>query len=885
MPYALTICFVSCQLSRRFREVEERRSNPDAKQASSDVPFNGEEHRLSKNQTRKKVVKKDRHFRTQASEEQREKARRRKQESDERAERQEPAHIRAQYGDIALVQSAERKIEQRVSIQNVSTSRVGEEIIFRGRLQALRKMSVKFAFLVFRQQLTTLQGVIHEREGSMTTHMVKWIERIPMESIVVVRGKIQKPEQPVKGSTIHDVKIFIEKLHVVVRRPEAVPFTVYEDDVSKAGELSEDPSQQGTSHISDRTRLAHRILDLRTRTSTSIFRINSGVCNLFRTYLDSQGFIEIHTPKLQAGATESGSSVFQLDYFGRPAFLAQSPQLAKQMAIAADFERVYEIGPVFRAENSNTHRHLTEYTGLDLEMAIEEHYHEALELIDETLKFIFKGIYERFGPELQTIKQHFPHEDLVWLEDTPKIPFAQGVQMLKESGWVDENGQPPSPLENLHTRDEIRLGQLMKEEYSTDYYIPDKFPASARPFYTIPDPQDSKFTNCFDIFCRGQEILTGGQRIHDAQLLEKQMHAQGVDSKSMEDYMEGFHSAAPPHAGAGIGLERILMLILSLGNIRLASLFPRDPKSISAPPPESNLRHVKDSTVNPPWGESDPDEKEQLQPLENLIWRDPETGAAVLYVPTGDYALLPGDPLCDISQYTRTATAFLKWLKREKKLKPIWVLVGHDMEEVLGGKMGWKTLTCAAEERIDADKNEAEKDHAVTRKVRHAEKEGVKLIDVEEGTPVPDDIKAQCDEMIQEWLAGRQGQQIYLSEITPWRDQAHRRYFYAQDKDGKTCALVVLAQLALRHGYQVKYSLDFADAPSGTIEYITLHAIHAAKASGTKILTFGAAATSHLTAAHNLSGIKVKMLRHSHQQNREAIQAHAKGRFQAKAWW
>ena len=144
-----------------------------------------------------------------------------------------------------------------------------------------------------------------------------------------------------------------------------------------------------------------------------MFRVNSGVCNLFRSYLDFQGFIEIHTPKLQGGATESGSSVFQLDSFGRPAFLAQSPQLAKQMCIAADYEKVYEIGPVFRAENSYTYRHLTEYTGLDLEMAIEEHYHKALETIDGTLKHIYKGIYERFGQELDAIKRHIPHKDLV----------------------------------------------------------------------------------------------------------------------------------------------------------------------------------------------------------------------------------------------------------------------------------------------------------------------------------------------------------------------------------------------------------------------------------------------------------------------------------------
>ncbi len=173
--------------------------------------------------------------------------------------------------------------------------------------------------------------------------------------------------------------------------------------------------------LPQRVRLNNRIIDLRTGPSQSIFRIQSGICNLFRTYLDTQGFIEIHTPKLQGGATESGATVFELNYFGRPAFLAQSPQLAKQMAIVADFERVYEIGPVFRAEDSNTPRHLTEYTGLDLEMALEEHYHEALTIIDGMFKNLWQGIYDRYAPEIELISHFYPHEKVEWLEVTPML--------------------------------------------------------------------------------------------------------------------------------------------------------------------------------------------------------------------------------------------------------------------------------------------------------------------------------------------------------------------------------------------------------------------------------------------------------------------------------
>ena len=868
-----------------------------ASASSSDV-LNEDGEKLSKNQIRKLSKRKTVHAKDVRNEQQRQHTQQEQKELDERAAKEEPADIRRRYGDLPLLQSRDRKHQQRILLSDISTERIGEEVTFRARVHAVRRMSANLAFIIFRQQLETVQGVLAQSDGKITTHMVQWAERVPQGSIVIVKGRIREAEQRVKGATIHNLELLINQFHVVARRPDAVPFTVYEDEISKEKEHHEGDH---IGHITDRTRLNNRILDLRTAPSKAIFRINSGVCNLFRSALDSQGFIEIHTPKLQGEATESGSSVFQLDYFGRPAFLAQSPQLAKQMCIAADFEKVYEIGPVFRAENSNTHRHLTEYTGLDLEMAIEEHYHEALEMIDETLKHIFKGIYERYRPELEAVKRHFPHGDLVWLEETPRLSFKEGVQMLTDSGWRNENGEPPSPYEDLHTRDEIRLGELVKEKYHTDYYILDKFPVSARPFYTMPDPDDPQITNSYDLFLRGQEILSGGQRIHDAHMLETQMKAQGVDPSSMEDYMAGFRYAAPPHAGAGIGLDRIVMLILQLGNIRFASLFHRDPKSLPARPDVPKLRHPEASTLDPPWGASTPHGEKELQPLEDLIanygdssntswtddrfqiWRHLETGAAVSWVPVNGHAILAGDILCDPSQYTKVATAFLKWLKKEHHhLKPIWVLVGHQMEDVLGTRFGWKTFTCAADERIDPTTNPAEKDHDVARKIRHAEKEGITIREFQEGESIPEDLKSQCDDRIKDWQAHRTGKQVHISEIAPWRDARHRRYFFSLDKTHKIHALVILAQLAPHHGYQVKFSLDFPGAPSGTIEHAILHAVQAAKDSGTKSLTFGGAATSELHPVHNLKGMKVKMLQSTYKTVAREFKLTQKSEFRQK---
>lgn len=574
------------------------------------------------------------------------------------------------------------------------------------------------------------------------------------------------------------------------------------------------------------------------------------------------------------------------------------------MAIASDFERVYEVGAVFRAENSNTHRHLTEYTGLDIEMVIEEHYHEALDVLDNAIKNIFSGLYKRYRREIDVIKNQFPHDDLVWLEKTPVVPFASAVQLLTESGWLGEDGSPPNPDKDVSTRDEIRIGQLIKEKYQTDYYILDKFPATTRPFYTMPSPTNSSHTNSFDIFVRGQEIVSGGQRIHESQLLVDNMKRFGVDPSSMGEYMDGFKWAAPPHAGAGIGLERLVMLILNLGNIRLASMFPRDPKSFPPKAIVEKLPHPDADTTKPFWRQEDGTclsvEERKMPPLVNLIanygdatstswgderfkiWRDVHTGAAVAYVPSHNFAILPGNPLCDPSQYLRVISAFLHWLKKQTVLNPIWILCSHEVEEILGGRLGWKTLTCVADERVDPQRNPAITEPEVARKVRHAQSEGVKITDLPRGDPVPDTIKERANARVQDWLSNRKGNQIHLSTIDLFRDESHRRYFYAEDKDGRLCAIVVLVMLAPRLGWQAKYTLDFPGAPSGTIEHITTHAIAAAAASGIKSLTFGGGATDHLIPGHHLSGAKVKMLQHVYETTVRQFNLGRKSGFRAK---
>jgi len=321
--------------------------------------------------------------------------------------------------------------------------------------------------------------------------------------------------------------------------------------------------------------LDNRILDLRTPTNQAIFRLQAGVCALFRETLAKSGFVEIHTPKIISAASEGGANVFKVSYFKGSAYLAQSPQLYKQMAIAADFDRVFTVGGVFRAEDSNTHRHLTEFVGLDLEMAFKFHYHEALDTIGNLFTSIFRGLRDRYQNEISTVNVQFPHEPFKFLDPPLRLEFPEAVQMLREAGV--EMGDE----DDLSTPAEKLLGRLVKAKYDTDFFILDKFPLAVRPFYTMPDPTNPKYSNSYDMFMRGEEILSGAQRIHDPNFLTERAKLHQIDLSTIAAYIDSFRYGCPPHAGGGIGMERVCMLYLGLDNIRKTSMFPRDPKRIT----------------------------------------------------------------------------------------------------------------------------------------------------------------------------------------------------------------------------------------------------------------------------------------------------------------
>lgn len=495
----------------------------------------------------------------------------------EKAEREakEVDYATANYGVLPMIQSREEDKTgvKRVQIKDLNKSMGGQEVVFRARVHTSRLQGNKMCFVSLRQQSANVQGLLTVNADSISKQMVKFAGSVSLESIVLVKGTVVESPEPVKSATIQDVEIAISQFFVISKAPEQPPILI--EDASRSEAEAE---AAGLPVVNLDTRLDARCIDLRTATNQAIFRIQHGVCQLFREFLVSKGFIEIHTPKMIAAASEGGANVFKLNYFKGDAFLAQSPQLYKQMLMSGDFERVFEIAPVFRAENSNTHRHMTEFTGLDLEMAFEEHYDEVIDVLSELFIFIFSELKKRYGNDIATVRKQYPVEEFKLPKDGKmvKLPFSEGVKLLREAG------KDVGDYEDLSTENEKLLGKIVREKYDTDFYILDKFPLAVRPFYTMPDPENPNYSNSYDFFMRGEEILSGAQRIHDPEFLKQRMAAHEVDPESLglKDYVDAFAYGAPPHAGGGIGLERVVMFFLDLKNIRRASLFPRDPRRL-----------------------------------------------------------------------------------------------------------------------------------------------------------------------------------------------------------------------------------------------------------------------------------------------------------------
>ncbi|XP_022857457.1 aspartate--tRNA ligase 2, cytoplasmic-like [Olea europaea var. sylvestris] len=480
------------------------------------------------------------------------------------------------YGETPLDDLKSKEISGRkwTEVKELNEGLKDQDVLIRGRCQAIRAVGKKMAFVVVRERGFTVQCILTVTPDVVSAQMVKFATSLSRESIVDIEGVISVPATTITGAT-QQVEVQVRKLYCVNKAIPTLPINI--EDAARSEEEIEKALKAGEQlvRVNQDTRLNFRVLDIRTPANQGIFRIQCQVENIFRQFLLSEGFVGIHTPKLIAGSSEGGSAVFKLDYKGQPACLAQSPQLHKQMAICGDFGRVFEIGPVFRAEDSFTHRHLCEFTGLDVEMEIKEHYSEVMDIVDRLFVTMFDSLNDTCRKELEAINAQYRFKPLKYLRKTLRLTFEEGIRMLKEAGVEID------PLGDLNMESERKLGQLVLEKYDTEFYILHRYPLAVRPFYTMPCYENPLYSNSFDVFIRGEEIISGAQRVHVPEYLTERAQACGIDVKTISTYIDSFRYGAPPHGGFGVGLERVVMLFCALNNIRKSSLFPRDPQRIA----------------------------------------------------------------------------------------------------------------------------------------------------------------------------------------------------------------------------------------------------------------------------------------------------------------
>jgi nondiscriminating aspartyl-tRNA synthetase len=315
--------------------------------------------------------------------------------------------------------------------------------------------------------------------------------------------------------------------------------------------------------------LDYRSLSLRSPKTRAVFKIQEEIGDAFRTYLKDLRFSEIHTPKIISSSTEGGSEMFTVNYFNKRAFLSQSPQFYKQMMVGAGFERVFEVGHAYRAELHGTWRHLSEYVSLDVEMGFIEDEYEVMDLEEGFLNYLFKTLKEKCPKELQMYGIELPDK-----LEIPRMPLAKAQEILLEKF------NKKSPVGNIDAEGEVILSKYIKETYDCDFVFLTEYPVSKRPMYAMPDSERPELTKSFDLIYKGLEITTGGQRIHDYDMLAANIRKFGLNPEDFGFYLDSFRYGMPPHGGFAIGLERLTLKILDLENIREATLLPRDLKRL-----------------------------------------------------------------------------------------------------------------------------------------------------------------------------------------------------------------------------------------------------------------------------------------------------------------
>jgi aspartyl-tRNA synthetase, archaeal type len=426
---------------------------------------------------------------------------------------------------------------------------VGQTVQINGWLQTLRDQK-KLQFLIMRDP-TGLVQVVHWKPNN--EELAEQISKLGQESALIITGKvIDNPVVKLGG-----IEVQLESLVVENNAEIPLPF---------------DPFAE-TLPLLD-FRLDWRYLDLRRPVNNLLFRVETTVEHAMREYWIKNDFMEIHTPKTVSAPSESGAELFSLDYFDRKAYLAQSPQFYKQMAMAAGFERIFEIGPVFRADPSFTARHMTEFTGVDAEMSWIESHEEVMASEENMLQYVYQVVKDKHGEEIKAL---FGTEITVPTVPFPRIPMREAIEILKGRGYT----LPPEKKGDIDPAGEREIAAYVKEKYNHDFVFLTDWPITVRPFYHMRYDDDPTLTKSFDLIASGLEITTGAQREHRPDRLIKQAQEKGLHLEPIQFYIDFFRYGTPAHGGYGMGLSRLMMVMLGMNNIREAVYIFRGPTRLN----------------------------------------------------------------------------------------------------------------------------------------------------------------------------------------------------------------------------------------------------------------------------------------------------------------
>jgi nondiscriminating aspartyl-tRNA synthetase len=427
--------------------------------------------------------------------------------------------------------------------------KIGEQVRIRGRVNIIRDQG-KIVFLIIRDRTGKIQVVNWEK--GQTEENTKVVKSLTLESVVDITGKVKEAKQVDTGYEIELEEISIDSLSET-----PLPIVV-------EGEHHENVSSLDM-------RLDYRWIDLRSEKNSLMMEIATTVTNKLRQYCLDNAFNEIQAPRIISAASESGASVFEVKYFNKKAYLAQSPQFHKQMAIAADLERVFNIGPVFRAEKSFTTRHLTEYTSFDVEIAYIDSYKELCVFEQEMIKSMLRKIKEKYGKKIQDV---FNTDIIIPDGDFEYTTVKEAKEMLAKENISSKSMGDFSPEE------ERALSEIVKEKTGSEFLFVTEYPHSSRAFYHMKDPKSPDIALGYDLFWNGVEITTGAQREHRIEKLEENAKERNVDLESLKDYLEYFRYGCPPHGGFAIGTERLLMKLLNFKSILETTYLPNTPNRL-----------------------------------------------------------------------------------------------------------------------------------------------------------------------------------------------------------------------------------------------------------------------------------------------------------------